>query len=345
MYEGVCRYFGITPKPRLGAKLVAGRAPALVGPNQALSASVTFQNEGMTWNWGRRQAGGVYAPYTVWQLRVLEGQAELSAPERISIGEADVLHPGDSKTFDVPLVSPAVSGLYPLRLTMTKADARGGDFGEEFTAQVRVDADAPVVTVSSPRPEAYPHGTQRIEFSAEDAWSGVAELTATLDGAPVTSGEEVAGLMPGEHTLVVTARDGLGNATTYTRTFTVVSSPGLVSGGGWARLARKKATFGMEVLMAPGAAGPEGHFTFQDHDTGLTLHSVQLRALGLSGSTATVSGTCTVNHEPGHTFRLELTESGTGKGGFLRLVLDTGYRVDAPLEGGNVTLLPLEVAP
>ena len=75
MYEGVCRYFGITPKPRLDSKLVAGKVPALVGPNQVLNASVTFQNEGMTWNWGRRQVNGVYAPYTVWQLRALEGQS------------------------------------------------------------------------------------------------------------------------------------------------------------------------------------------------------------------------------------------------------------------------------
>ena len=341
MYEGVCRYFGITPKPRLAAKLVAGKAPALVGPNQVLNASVTFQNEGMTWNWGRRQESGAYAPYTVWQLRVLEGQEAFSAPERISIDPTDILHPGDTKTFDVPLVSPGVSGLYPLRLTMTKADARGGDFGEEFAAQVRVDADAPAVSVVSPQPEAYPYGTQRIEFSAEDAWSGVAELTATLDGTPVTSGEEVAGLLPGEHTLAITATDGLGNTTTFTRTFTVVNSSGLVTGGGWARLAQKKATFGVEVQMTPGTAQPVGHFTFQDHGLGLTLHSAQLWAFGLSEGTATISGTCTVNQEPGHVFRLELTEGSTGKGGSIRLVLDTGYRLDAPLEGGNVTLLRL----
>ena len=48
-----------------------------------------------------------------------------------------------------------------------------------------------------------------------------------------------------------------------------------------------------------------------------------------------------MNQEPGHGFRLELTDGSTGKGGAIRLVLDTGYRLDAPLEGGNVTLLPL----
>ncbi|XHF15092.1 N-acetylmuramoyl-L-alanine amidase [Archangium gephyra] len=341
MYEGVCRYFGITPKPRLASRLVAGKVPALVGPNQVLNAPVTFQNEGMTWNWGRRQLNGVYAPYTVWQLRVLEGRADFSAPERISIGETDILHPGDTKTFDVPLVAPAVSGLYPLRMTMTKADARGGDFGEEFAALVRVDADAPAISIVSPRPEAYAYGAQRIEFSAEDEWSGVAELTATLDGAPVISGEEVAGLLPGDHTLVISAKDGLGNPTTVTRTFTVVSSPGMVTGGGWAKLARKKATFGVEVQMAPGTLQPVGQLTFQDHDLGLTLHCAQLWAFGLSEGTASVAGTCTVNREPGHGFRLELTDGSSGKGASLRLVLDTGYRFDGPLEGGNVTLLPL----
>ena len=339
MYEGVCRYFGITPRPRLAAKLVAGQVPTLVGPNQALSASVTFQNEGMTWNWGLRWASGVYAPYTVWQLRTVEGQTELSAPGAIAIAQTATVHPGDTQAFNVPLVSPAVSGLYPLRLRMTKADARGGDFGEEFTAQVRVDADPPAVSVVSPQPGAYPYGTQRLEFGAQDAWSGVAELSATLDGEPVTSGEEVVGLMPGEHTLVISARDGLGNATTVTRTFTVVNSPGMVTGGGWAQLAQKKATFGVQVLMAPGASRPVGHFTFQDHDSRLTVHSEQLQALGLSGGTATVAGTATVNHEPGHGFRLELSQGRDGQGGLLRLVLDTGYRLEAPLGGGNVTLL------
>jgi hypothetical protein len=100
----------------------------------------------------------------------------------------------------------------------------------------------------------------------------------------------------------------------------------------------------MEVLMALGASQPVGHFTFQDHDLKLRVHSEQLWALGLSGGTATLFGSCTVNQEPGHTFRLELTEGGGGKGPFIRLVLDTGYRLEAPLEGGNVTLLPLEGA-
>ncbi|MFP2904969.1 N-acetylmuramoyl-L-alanine amidase [Pyxidicoccus sp. 3LFB2] len=344
MYEAVCRYFDIVPKPRLASKLVAGNVPALVGPGQALSASVTFQNEGMTWNWGRRWTNGAYVPYTVWQLRVLEGQAEFSAPERSSIGETDILHPGDTRTFDVPLVAPAVSGLYPLRLRMTKADARGGDFGEEFSALVRVDADPPAISVASPGLETYPYGTQRIAFSAEDAWSGVAELTATLDGAPVTSGEDVVGLMPGEHTLVVTARDGLGNATTVTRTFTVVNSSGLVTGTGWVGPTRRKASFSVEVQAAPGASQLLGHFTFFDHDLRLTLHTVQLQAFGLSGGTATLFGTATVNHEPGHGFRLELTEGTNGKRGRIRLVLDTGYRLDAPLDGGYVSMLSMDGA-
>lgn len=74
------------------------------------------------------------------------------------------------------------------------------------------------------------------------------------------------------------------------------------------------------------------------------MHSEQLQALGLSGGTAVLAGTATVNHEPGHGFRLELTQGRDGQGGVLRLVLDTGYRLEAPLEGGNVTLLPLEGA-
>jgi hypothetical protein len=118
----------------------------------------------------------------------------------------------------------------------------------------------------------------------------------------------------------------------------------MVMGGGWARLAQKKATFGVEVVMAPGTFQPVGHFTFHDHELKLTLHCARLQAFGLSRGTATVSGTCTVNHEPGHGFWLELTDGSTGTGGSIRLVLDTGYRFDAPLDGGNLTLLSLESA-
>ncbi len=50
-------------------------------------------------------------------------------------------------------------------------------------------------------------------------------------------------------------------------------------------------------------------------DGSIALHCSQLQAFGLSGDTATVSGTCTVNHEPGHGFRLELTDGSSGKGG------------------------------
>lgn len=338
LYEGISKYFGVTPKPRLSATVVSSEVPALVGPNRSFTAAITLRNNGMTWNWGRRWRERQYEPYTVWQLRTLSGDATFAAPERTPIEAADAIHPGVSKTFTVPLLSPSASGVYPVSWRMTKADARGGDFGESFTAQVRVDADGPEISIASPSEGEHPFGQLAVEFSAADAWAGVSELTAALDGAAVSSGQVLTQLSPGVHALTVTARDGFDNSSTVTRPFTVVNTAGTVEGGGWAQLAQKKATFGLSVTVPWAGAQPQGELTFHDHELGLNVHATELHGFGISGRTATIAGQARIGMSPGHAFWLELEEGADGQGGFIRLELDTGYRLDAPLGGGNIAI-------
>ncbi|WP_309135719.1 metallophosphoesterase [Cellulomonas sp.] len=112
--------------------------------------------------------------------------------------------------------------------TTTVADGThtvtGTDGVRTDTAEVVVDNTAPVVEPSLVADETSDAGLQgRITLDAvvTDAASSVAEVTATLDGEPVTLPHTTSSrlLVPGEHHLAVTATDVAGNTTTERRTF------------------------------------------------------------------------------------------------------------------------------
>jgi hypothetical protein len=65
-----------------------------------------------------------------------------------------------------------------------------------------------------------------VDWEARDAGSGVASVTATLDGAPMEPGAELvlADLFLGLHDLVVTATDQVGNTSTQRVTFATATS-------------------------------------------------------------------------------------------------------------------------
>ncbi len=88
------------------------------------------------------------------------------------------------------------------------------------------DTAPPSITIASPEAKAYAQpGGLMLDFSAEDPFSGLASLTADLDGAPATSGQAVdlGALAAGTHTLTVTALDRAGNSATKSVTFTVTN--------------------------------------------------------------------------------------------------------------------------
>ena len=64
----------------------------------------------------------------------------------------------------------------------------------------------------------------RIDFDAFDNITGVKEITATLDGVPVTDNQEIdlRTLTLGEHTLTVQAKDYAGNTAIRSVKFKVV---------------------------------------------------------------------------------------------------------------------------
>ncbi|WP_405151774.1 PQQ-dependent sugar dehydrogenase [Sphaerisporangium sp. NBC_01403] len=108
-----------------------------------------------------------------------------------------------------------------------RATDSGGNVSQVGTVTVRIDKTAPALTVSGVEAKKYGDSASVTPvFSASDATSGVASVTATIDGKAVASGEPVAlwKLALGEHTLTVTGKDKAGQTTKQTVTFEVTTS-------------------------------------------------------------------------------------------------------------------------
>lgn len=92
---------------------------------------------------------------------------------------------------------------------------------DTVTRTVQVDNTQPTVTPAVADGERY-RGSFAIDARATDAGSGIAALSATLDGTPISLPHPASSLTmtPGEHTAVFTATDEIGNTTTGTVAFT-----------------------------------------------------------------------------------------------------------------------------
>ncbi len=222
IYEGMCQYWGITPKARLAAAVVSTDFPAWVRPGAAIAGSVTMQNLGQAWCWGHKfdAATKVYAPYTVWVLRA-EASDQFAPGTKIAVAPDARVYPGETATFAIALTAPAAEGTYTTAWKMLKDDAKGGAFGGVATAQIGVDGTAPAITITSPVQATYPPGCVPVTFDATDEASGVATLAGTIDGEGVTSGSGVCDLAIGPHTLTVTATDSAGNTVQQSVPFSI----------------------------------------------------------------------------------------------------------------------------
>ncbi|MCE6996295.1 DUF1349 domain-containing protein [Saccharothrix sp. S26] len=96
------------------------------------------------------------------------------------------------------------------------------------SVSVKVDASAPAVKVTGLHDGvSYGHAEDRVvAWQVDDTVSGVASVTAALDGKPITSGTSVAlhTLALGAHALTLTATDKAGNKRDVVVSFTVTTS-------------------------------------------------------------------------------------------------------------------------
>ena len=101
----------------------------------------------------------------------------------------------------------------------------------------------------------------------------------------------------------------------------------------------EKATFGFVVQHKKGKESPEGQLEFQDHATGMNLHSESIAELEASEGNATVfSGTATVNGETGYNFTVFAKDSESGNE-FMILIegpADFHYKANGTLNGGTI---------
>jgi hypothetical protein len=140
------------------------------------------------------------------------------APTGVAVTEYR-LNGGDWQTF---------TSEFPLGAGITTIEYRSKDVAGNWeiirSSVIRVDLQAPVVSASFQYPVLTQGQTQVVYFSASDDLSGVASLTALLDGSPVTNGSSIPAtwLSVGTHVMVVTATDVAGNSTTQQVSFEVV---------------------------------------------------------------------------------------------------------------------------
>jgi len=90
------------------------------------------------------------------------------------------------------------------------------------TRVISLDKTAPSLTVPALAPSYALNASLTLIFSASDSLSGLASMNATLNGNPVTSGNNITLSHPGTNTFTLTATDAAGNTATQTATFSVL---------------------------------------------------------------------------------------------------------------------------
>ncbi|WP_330472986.1 ExeM/NucH family extracellular endonuclease [Terrabacter sp. C0L_2] len=152
--------------------------------------------------------------------------------------------------------------------------------------------------------------------TASIAWGDGGTTAATVTGGTV-SGSHVYSAA-GVYTVTVTVTDQWGNADTGTTTVVVYDAAvGFLTGGGWfvspsgavvgSPSATGKGQFSVSAKYEKGASRPDGSLTLTT--PGLTLASTGLDWLVVTGGTARLAGTATVDGAPGYRFELTATDA------------------------------------
>lgn len=305
IYEGMCQYWGITPKARLAATLVSADFPAWVQPNSVINGSVTMQNLGQAWCWGNKftVATKTYGPYTVWRLAATAND-QIAPGGKTPIDPGAVILPGDTATFSLPLTAPAAEGVYTTQWRMLKDDARGGAFGDTATAQIGVDGTAPVIAITAPTEGLCSAASVAVQFDVSDALSGVASVAADVNGTPVSSGDTLT-LATGAYTLTVNATDNAGNTATQAVSFNVDATAPVIVIGSPSAMEYPYGTIAVQFEATDagcsGLASVTGKVDGQPVTSGQNLpllplgtHTLVVTAVDGDGNTTTESVTFTV---------------------------------------------------
>ena len=242
-------------------------------------------------------------------------------------------------------------------VTVRSGDTRSADFGNVCLGTTRVD-------VTDVRNGATLSGvTVRIEeIAVGGVLSNVPALPRTTSAAPT-----FADLLPGTYRVIaflpptlytsdpdLTVVDGrlavVKQISVRECETTVVpiamfqSSAGKVTGGMKMAVPGGFATAGFVFMTRKGIA--EGTLEYQDHTTGLNLHTKQIEQIYVRGNEAWIGGLVEVGGVT-QRFSLHLVDNGEpGRNDRFELLIESGYRAgyDETLDGGNVQIHPPEHA-
>lgn len=136
---------------------------------------------------------------------------------------------------------------------------------------------------------------------------------------------------------IITVRDC---QTTVVPITTIPRSTGKVTGGMKMTVPGGFATAGFVFMTRQGVA--EGSLEYQDHVTGMNLHSERIEQIHVSGRNAWIGGIFVIDGAP-RRFWLHLVDNGEpGTADRFHLLVDTGYEAgeDQTIEGGNDQIHP-----
>ena len=183
-------------------------------------------------------------------------------------------------------------------LVVSASDTAGN--ASTATATFTIDLTPPAITIAGVAPGGLYAAAVTPIFSATD--SDLSTVTATLDGEAFASGSSVA--TEGAHTLVVSASDTAGNASTATATFTIdASAPVItvtgVTDGGLYNTARTPAFSATDSDLSTVTATLDG-VPFASGSSVATegAHTLVVSASDTAGNTATDTRTFTIDSTP-----------------------------------------------
>jgi hypothetical protein len=102
------------------------------------------------------------------------------------------------------------------------------------STQFTFDSTPPVISITQPAAQSYPHWATLVpNYSASDGGSGIATVTAKIDGMSTVGGQVLASgqsinlenLSLGTHVFTVTSTDHVGNTSTSSVTFSLITTP------------------------------------------------------------------------------------------------------------------------
>ncbi|RZN37494.1 MAG: PKD domain-containing protein [Methanophagales archaeon ANME-1-THS] len=145
---------------------------------------------------------------------------------------------------------------------------------------------------------------------------------------------EVKSLNPGEHPV---------NVVPDSRATYGIWSGKVTGGGCWIQSPgdpAKKANFGF-VAKQEEFEDPSGNLQYIDHDTGMKLHSDSIDSISASGTTATFTGTATIDGTSGYNFTVYVEDNGEpGDNDYFKIEIPEhgNYVAEGQLQGGNIQI-------